>query len=113
MEKSSIAMRRLYDRLSHFKDDDPKAPVKQTQQDKSDILSIYGDVSSDTDKEYARWLNMEFLESLGVDCSGLESAKTKYLRSRYEVFWVYLLFPTLLILASFIFVVWYAIEPAA
>lgn len=110
MEKSAIAMRKLYDRLNHFSDDDAKAPVKQTQQDKNEIISAFGDIYSITDQNYAKWLNREHLQSVGIECSGLDDAEAKYLRSRYQVFWAYLIFPTILILASFVYVAGFAIE---
>lgn len=110
MEQSAIAMRRLYDRLNHFNDDDLKAPVKPSQQEKNDVIRTFGDIYSITDQSYAMWLNREHLQKVGVDCSGLDDAESNYLRSRYQVFWAYLIFPTLLISSSFIFVVGFAVE---
>jgi len=104
MERSSVAMKKLYDCLRQYEKGDTKIPFKQLQEEKSEIIEIYGAIYSITDHNYAKWLHREFLGEMGITLSGLENAEKKYLASRYEVFLVYMIFPATLLIGSFVYV---------
>ncbi|MDB4020211.1 hypothetical protein N9491_06320 [Planktomarina temperata] len=110
MERSSVAMLRLFDTICTYQMNDPKLPLKRLQEEKNDIISTFGNVYSITDRNYAGWENQTALNDFLPGFSVPENAETKYLRSRYEVFWAYLVFPIAILLLSFGFVLAFAIE---
>ncbi len=109
MEKSSIEMKRLYDRLRQTEESERKDSIRSIQTEKGSLVDLYGNVYSITDHNYARWIHRDHLEALGVGSKAPPDAEKKYLSSRYQVFWAYLIFPLISLAAS----LWYSIQYAS
>ena len=110
MQKSAVAMRSLYDRINHAKIPYTDDLVRDVVVEKNAIVARYGIIDSITDTEYAQWLNQDKLGILNIPHSNLEGAEKRYASSRYSVFWVYVIFPILLLIGSILFVINFAIN---
>ncbi|MDJ0630109.1 MAG: SLATT domain-containing protein [Rhodobacter sp.] len=110
MEKSAAAMRCLYDEINHMEAPKNDSELRRIVDEKNSIVSRYGLIDSITDSEYAQWLNREKLDGLDIPHPDISNADKKYRNSRFSVFWVYLIFPIILLIGSFYFVINFAIN---